>query len=119
MTTPAVAPPPALDTPELSESTRGTASGESDLPSPEPVLAGAGDVVLDTTDVALDEVGTVDVLEVVVVVEVVVEVVDGGVGGLVVEACTVTLIVAKTFLPLFLEPPQTYSSTSHLPERRD
>ena len=81
--------------------------------------------MLDATDVVWDEVGTVEVVEEKrrgrggVEVVVVVAVVDGGVGALVVEACTVTFIVAKTFLPLFLEPPQTYSSTSHLPERRD
>ena len=45
-------------------------------------------------------------------------VVNGGVGDgegdLVVLACTVTFMVANTFLPLFLLPPHTYSSTSHL-----
>ena len=54
------------------------------------------------------------VVFVVVVVMVDVVVVEGGVGDLVVVACTVTFIVANTFLPLFLPPPQTYSSTSHL-----
>jgi len=53
------------------------------------------------------------VVFVVVVVMVDVVVVEGGVGDLVVVACTVTFIVANTFLPLFLPPPQTYSSTSH------
>jgi len=85
MTAPAVAPPPALDSPELSESIRGTASGESDLPSPGSVLVGGRDVVLGTADKVVEEVD-----EVVVVVEVV----EGGVGGLVVETWTVTHIVA-------------------------
>ena len=102
MTAPAVeAPPPALDTGALSESTRGTASGASlsGLPA-------SGDV-----ETVVEVVEDVDDVEVVVVVDVV----EGGVLGLVVvEGCTVTFIVANTFLPLCLAPPQTYSSTSHL-----
>ena len=97
MTAPAVeAPPPALDTGALSESTRGTASGAS--------LSGDVETVVEVVE-------DVDAVEVVVVVDVV----EGGVLGLVVvEGCTVTFIVANTFLPLCLAPPQTYSSTSHL-----
>ena len=102
MTAPAVeAPPPALDTGALSESTRGTASGASlsGLPA-------SGDV-----ETVVEVVEDVDDVEVVVVVDVV----EGGVLGLVVvEGCTVTFIVANTFRPLCLAPPQTYSSTSHL-----
>jgi len=90
MTAPAVAPPPALDSPEVSESIRGTASGESDLPSPGSVLVGGRGVVLGTADNVVEEVDEVEVVEVVVVVEVV----EGGVGGLVVETWTVTHIVA-------------------------
>merc|ERR1719382_592069 len=59
----------------------------------------------------------VTVVVAVVVVVVVGVVVNGGVGDgegdLVVLACTVTFMVANTFLPLFLLPPHTYSSTSH------
>ena len=107
------APLPAVDTLELS-STRGTAEGgvifssTPDFCSTDSVLVVKMDVVLVTVVVV------VVVVEVFVVVVVLVVVVEGGVGDLVVVACTVTFIVAYTFLPLFLLPPHTYSSTSHL-----
>ena len=74
------------------------------------------DVVLVTVVVVV----VVLIVVVVVVVVVVVAVVDGGVleGDLVVVACTVTFMVANTFLPLFLLPPHTYSSTSHLAKQQ-
>jgi len=127
MTTTAVEAP-ALS--KLSESTRGTASGVFWLPSELPstalvvtvetaavllaLVVGVVDVVGDD-DVDFVEEIVVDVVDDDVVDVVVVVVVEGGVRGLlVVLACTVTVMVAETFLPLFLEPPQTYSSTSHL-----